>query len=102
MTGSRRPRVALVNPSHSLTERYGAMRSVRNKMPALGLLGLAAVLREARFDVAVVDASSRDLGYADTLRELDAFMPDAVGMTVFTPSIFNVVKTAELLKASRP
>ncbi len=102
MTGSRRPRVALVNPPHSLAERYGAMRSVGNTMPSLGLLGLAAVLREAKFDVAVVDAPSRDLGYADTLRELDAFGPDAVGMTAFTPSIFNVVKTAEMLKSARP
>lgn len=95
-------RIVLVNPPHSLEERYGSFKSVGNTMPSLGLLGLAAVLREAGFAVAVVDAPSRNLGYRDTLKEVLDFRPDAAGMTAFTPSIFNAVKTADLLKAARP
>src|SRR5262252_3957250 len=100
--GSHRVKVALVNPPHSLEERYGAMKAVGNTMPSLGLLGLAGVLRAGGFEVAVVDAPSRNLGYDATLKDVLAFEPDAVGMTAFTPSIFNAVKTAERLKAARP
>lgn len=94
----RQPRIALVNPPHSLTERYGSMRTVGNTMPSLGLLGLAAILRDSGFAVAVVDAPSRNLGYAAALAELESFGPDAVGMTAFTPSVFNAAKMAGLVK----
>jgi radical SAM superfamily enzyme YgiQ (UPF0313 family) len=95
-------KIALINPPHSLEERYGTMKTVGNTMPSLGMLGLAGVLRAGGFELAVIDAPSRNLGYDDTLREALAFHPDAVGMTAFTPSIFNAVKTAERLKAARP
>jgi len=95
-------KIALINPPHSLEERYGSMKTVGNTMPSLGMLGLAGVLREGGCDVAVIDAPSRNLGYTDTLKAALAFAPDAVGMTAFTPSIYNAVKTAEQLKAARP
>ena len=98
----RHARIALVNPPHSLEERYGRFKGVGNTMPSLGLLGLAAILRETGFTVAVVDAPARGMGYDATIAETVEFAPDAVGMTAFTPSIFNAVKTADLLKAARP
>lgn len=94
--------VALVNPPHSLEERYGAMKSAGNTMPMLGLLQLAAVLRDAGFRTVVVDAPARALSYDSTVREVIAAEPAAVGMTAFTPSVFNAAKTARLLKAARP
>jgi len=92
----------LVNPPHSLEERYGAMKAAGNTMPMLGLLQLAVVLRGAGFEPLVVDAPARGLSYAETLREVMAAAPRVVGMTAFTPSIHNAAKTARLLKESRP
>jgi len=98
----RQPRVALVNPPHSLEERYGPLKSAGNTMPSLGLAGLAAILRDAGFAVAVVDAPSRQLGFAAAAAEIDGFAPDAVGMTAFTPSIHNAATLAGLLKEWHP
>jgi radical SAM superfamily enzyme YgiQ (UPF0313 family) len=98
----RQPRVALVNPPHSLEERYGSLKGVGNTMPSLGLAGLAAILRDAGFAVAVIDAPSRQLGYAEAVTETEAFAPDAVGMTAFTPSIFNAATMAGILKDRHP
>lgn len=97
-----RTTVALVNPPHSLEERYGAMKAAGNTMPMLGLLQLAAVLRESGVEVAVIDAPARGLSYDATVREVLAAGPDAVGMTAFTPSVFNAAKTGRLLKTARP
>lgn len=96
------PRVMLVNPPHSLEERYGSMKTAGNTMPSLGLLGLAAILRREGFRVAVVDAPSRNLACAGVLREIASFAPQAVGMTAFTPSIHNAGRLAELVKERHP
>ncbi len=95
-------RVVLVNPPHTLEERYGSMKAAGNTMPALGLLQIASVLREAGLDPAVVDAPCRGLGYDATVREALSRDPQAVGMSAFTPSVSNAARTARLLRAARP
>jgi radical SAM superfamily enzyme YgiQ (UPF0313 family) len=95
-------RAVLVNPPHSLKERYGDMRAAGNTMPALGLLQLAAVLRRDGIETAVVDAPSRGLGFAGTAAEIRAFRPHAVGMTAFTPSVGNAARLAGMLKEAEP
>jgi len=78
------------------------MKAAGNTMPSIGLLGMAAVLRKEGFPVAVVDAPSRGISYSQTLREVLAGNPQAVGMTAFTPSVFNAAKMARLLKEAVP
>lgn len=102
MVGMAKLHVALVNPPHSLEERYGAMKAAGNTMPSIGLLGMAAILRNEGFTVAVVDAPARGLSYSETLKETLAGAPQAVGMTAFTPSVFNAAKMAGLLKEQVP
>ena len=95
-------RAVLVNPPHSLRERYGGMRAAGNTMPALGLLQLAAGLRNTGSTVTVVDAPARGLGFGATMREILAWNPAVVGMTAFTPSAGNAGHLAALIKDSRP
>ncbi len=95
-------RIALVNPPHSLEERYGSFRTVGNTMPSLGLLSLAAVLRDQGFLVSVTDAPSRRLSPRYALREILDFAPDAIGMTAFTSSVCNAASLARDLKLARP
>jgi len=97
-----KPRVALVNPPHSLEERYGAMKAAGNTMPSIGLLGMAAILRKEGFPVSVVDAPARGISYSETLKLAIAGNPQAVGMTAFTPSVFNAAKMACMLKQAVP
>ena len=102
MEGMSKPHIALVNPPHSLEERYGAMKAAGNTMPSIGLLGMAAILRKEGFSVTVVDAPARGISYSQTLKEALAGNPQAVGMTAFTPSVFNAAKMAHLLKEAVP
>jgi radical SAM superfamily enzyme YgiQ (UPF0313 family) len=95
-------RTVLVNPPHTLKERYGGMRAAGNTMPALGLLQLAAGLKKAGGAVHVVDAPARGLGFDRALRELLARDPAVVGMTAFTPSVANAARLAAMIRNARP
>jgi len=99
----KRPaRVILVNPPHSLEERYGSMKAVGNTMPSLGLLGLAGFLRGRGFTVGLIDSPARGLSFDATVREALAFSPDIAGLAAYTPSVHNAARTAGMLKEARP
>lgn len=57
--------IFLANAPYSLEDRYGKLASVGATLPHLGLLMLAAVLREAGHRVQILDASAQSTGYAD-------------------------------------
>lgn len=57
--------IFLANAPYFLEERYGELASVGATLPHLGLLMLAAVLRNAGHRVRILDASAQSTGYAD-------------------------------------
>lgn len=90
--------IVLVNPPISLKERYGSLSGAGSTMPSIGILGLAAVAREAGHQVKVIEAASSNLSYDETLQQIIAFQPDVVGLTAVTSSIYKASKLAQLIK----
>jgi radical SAM superfamily enzyme YgiQ (UPF0313 family) len=64
-------------------------------MPSLGLLSLAAVVREEGFDCSVVEASSQGLGFDETLKQILTLSPDYIGLTSTTLSICAAAELAQ-------
>ena len=94
--------IFLANAPYFLEERYGELASVGATLPHLGLLMLAAVLRNAGHRVRILDASAQSTGYEDTLKEAKKFQPDIIALTAVTPSIIKTVKLASMMKEIYP
>lgn len=93
-------RIVFVNPPLSLTERYGKLAGAGNTLPPLGLLYLASLSRENKFDVAIVEAGNK-LSYENAIEEILYHQPDYVAITATTISIYNAAKLAKMIKQKR-
>lgn len=76
-------KVALVYPPTSLEERYGkAISKVAGNLPPVGLLTLAAVLRDKGYEVIVLDGSVKTAEFI--LSRLKEFNPEIIGLSCMT------------------
>jgi radical SAM superfamily enzyme YgiQ (UPF0313 family)/2-polyprenyl-3-methyl-5-hydroxy-6-metoxy-1,4-benzoquinol methylase len=91
---NRFKKVLLINPPELKMNGYLSV--------PLGLLYLAAYLREKEKGVVVdiVDGALR--GERAVIQKIKAFSPDLVGITALTPSRHQALKTARLAKKFRP
>lgn len=95
-------RLVLASSPVALSERYGSFAGAGSTEPSFGLVCLAAVARRMGADVAVVEASARNLGLETALREILSFEPDVVGLTATTSEIVRAAELAARIKAERP
>ena len=87
--------VILVNPP----QKNDISRALGLKAPPIGLMYLAAVLREAGEDVEILDADLLELSIDATAREACRKHPSIVGVTATTPTIKNALKVVSAVKA---
>lgn len=66
--------------------------------PPLGLAYMAAVLEQEGHDVRILDSLTLEYDYNQVKRYISKYSPDIVGIQAYTPSIYNAVKTAEIVK----
>lgn len=88
----------LINPPHSLEERYGDLAAAGSNLPSMGLLCLAAVLKKEGVPVRVIDAPAENIGYSECLDRIFSFGAELVGITSVTPSIYKAGRLAEFIK----
>lgn len=94
--------VVFVNPPLTLAERYGVLASGGSSLPPYGLLWLAAVCREAGWEVAILDAAARGLDPGQAAQEIASMKPRWVGLTSTTISITRAHQTALHLRKLLP
>lgn len=68
----------------------------------LGLGYVAAVLEQNDIDVKVIDGCLEGLNSERLAKELDAYSPDVVGVSVVTPRIKQALEVSEVVKERRP
>ena len=90
--------IVLINPPLSLEERYGDLSEAGNTLPSIGICILAAVLRQAGHKVKIIEAASWGYDHRDALQAILEVLPDYVGITTLTLSIFSAAKLAEMIK----
>ncbi len=95
-------RVMLVNPPDELEQMLGVGKEFIQKYEPLGLLYLAAVLREAGHQVIVVDAHAESLGANDILARIDAERPGVVGFSTLTCNGAQVFELGRQVRRRHP
>jgi len=95
-------RVVLVNPPDEIERILGVGKEFIQKYEPLGLLYIAAVLRELGHEVRVIDAHAEGLDRDDIMRRLAGEAPDAVGLSTLTCNGAVVWELGRELKRGRP
>ncbi|MBF0122198.1 MAG: radical SAM protein [Candidatus Omnitrophica bacterium] len=95
-------KILFLNPPFYTEETYGKFSRVGSTMPFLGLCYLAAILKRHQFDVKIVDTILLHLTMEDVLKEIQAYSPDVVGITVSTLSSIRANILAQKIKKSFP
>ena len=104
---SKKFKVLLLNPPSfdAITmEREDISFDDYGRYPPLGLLYIASYLKKSDLavDVTVMDSNILDWHYDDFEGYFKKERPDLVGLGSFTPSIFDVFSTLELIKKCLP
>jgi radical SAM superfamily enzyme YgiQ (UPF0313 family) len=95
-------KICLVQPPLTLEERYGIKHQSGGETIPLGLVYLAAAVREANHNVSIVDAEISNLDILKASEKILEKDPDLVGFTAVTISVDNAAAVAKELKKIRP
>jgi len=95
--------VLLLNPPLDVKERSGSLAAAAGRSMPYGLLSLAAVVRQAGYDVGFLDAAAMNLDVEETCAAVLARKPWVVGITTVTQSIDRTAEiTRKLQQAGVP
>lgn len=99
-------RIMLVNPPIDSVLAHGHVSPVTaylfyNSAP-LGILYIAAVLEQAGHEVAVIDAAAQGFDVAGTVRAVEDFRPELVGVGSFTVTFETTKVLGQALKEALP
>lgn len=89
-------KVLLINPN---LRHAGGLLTV---YPPLGILSIAAVLRDNRHDVAVIDADIDNKSFLDIENSIRQYQPTVIGITMTTLQCKTVFLLAEYIKKKFP
>lgn len=90
-------KIIFVNPPLSLKERYGTLDKGGAYMPAIGVLYLASVCRENKYDVSILDCPAYNYDYNTSIKRILEEEPDYIGISSTTAAIYNAANLAYLL-----
>lgn len=91
-------KVLLVKAPYS--DVYKGLDNIATNQAPLGLVYIAAVLREAGHDVNLIDPENQDMTYEVMASLVQKENPDIVGITSVTSNFGNAIKVAETVKRS--
>jgi hypothetical protein len=96
-------RIILVNPPYPFwSSEKNYLRPFIGTQPSLGLLSLAAVLRERGYSVRIVESASLGLSFSQTLENILHEQPRYVGLSCATVSVDNAARIARAIKEKSP
>jgi radical SAM superfamily enzyme YgiQ (UPF0313 family) len=95
-------KVLLINPPREneiIGNNPRIIEEERGFNPPLGLLYLAGYLeKHAHHDITIIDAQVERLDYSALESRIASVSPDAVGLTVMTMTLIDLMKTIEIVK----
>jgi len=75
---------------------------IRAVAPPLGILYIAAVLRNEGIEVSIIDQPAEGLSNKKLIKKIISMSPDVVGFTVLSTSCINTVEIAKKIKELNP
>jgi len=91
-------KVLLINPSISGYEVSGEYKDVGSLLHPYGLLSIGAVLEKHGHTVKLSDFDSRKYSKDDIKNAIVDFIPDVIGITVYSSILNNVLQMTEFIK----
>jgi len=96
-------KIVLVNPPYTFwSDEKSYLRPFIGNLPSLGLLTLAAVLREQGFSVKIIESASLGLSLPQTLPRIFREKAEYLGLSCTTASVLNAARIAGAVKAHAP
>jgi radical SAM superfamily enzyme YgiQ (UPF0313 family) len=96
-------KIVLINPPYSFwSPEKNYLRPFIGNLPSVGLLSLAAVLRERGYAVKIVESASLGLSFTQTLENILQENPRYLGFTCTTASVENAARIARAIKEKYP
>jgi len=92
----------LVNPPDDMEAMLGVGKEFVQKYEPLGILYIAAALREEGHIVSIIDAYAEEIGTDDLMGRIETVMPDAVGFSTLTCHGRSVYSMGRELKQRHP
>ena len=98
-----KPRIVLITPPYErIAPGYEFVKHVTNRSPSLGLLHLAAEVREHGYEPSIIECDVADLSMDDVAARVIAERPPYVGITLFTVGVWSAAGIARQIKAALP
>ena len=94
-------KILLVNPPYDIKRYMGGLAKVGWVFPPVGLLYIAAYIRQldATLQVKIYDSQVEEQDFREYLEQ---FSPDVVGITCQSALVYSTLETARLVKEKRP
>ena len=96
-------RIIFINPPYErIAPGYGFVKQITNRSPSLGLLHLAAVVRQHGYEPEIVESDILDWDAEAVAAHVIKQRPAFVGITLFTVGVWESVKICRKIKAALP
>jgi anaerobic magnesium-protoporphyrin IX monomethyl ester cyclase len=96
-------KIIFVNPPYErIAAGYRFVRHVTNRSPSLGLLYLAAAVRDHGYEAAIIESDIEELSPAHVAHRIVQEKPDYVGITLFTVGVWQASEIARTIKRACP
>jgi len=94
-------KIFLIYPKYS-DKSSTLARLLKTKTPPLGLLYVAAALKNKGHDVKLIDAEAENLGLEELEKLIEEYQPEVIGFSVTTPIFKKARETAKEIKKFIP
>lgn len=88
-------KVLLVNPPYHIEKYYGRIAKLGFSFPPIGVLYLAAYLRQFGYEVKAYDFQANEENFFDVLQ---SFKPKVIGITCHTALVYSTILLAKQIK----
>ena len=96
-------KIVLVTPPYErIAKGYEFVKHITNRSPSLGLLHLAAAVREEGYEPTIIESDLFDLSPDEVVAQILEKKPAFVGITLFTVGVWVASEIARKLKLKRP
>ncbi len=98
-------KILLINPPQEKPLQLGIeddFIDIIGYYPPLGLLYLATCLQNAGYEAKIIDCVPMKIGYEQLEKEISEYKPFMVGVTTYTPMMWDVLTTVNLAKKTCP
>lgn len=92
----------LTPPYERIAKGYESVKHITNRSPSLGLLHLAAAVREVGYQPSIIESDIFDLSPDEVVEQVLEEKPAFVGITLFTVGTWVASEIARKIKLRRP